>query len=480
MSSPNLPLESDRANKERGIKGEATVFEDAGRLKINLPRQYFGGKQVKKALGMQASAENKARAERIAKRITLDLQDGCFDETLIKYGVKSNIKLLPGSDNQPPTPKLGTLEIWQQYLEYRKPNLKETTFYTYNRKYTSAIEKSLKAVGDDPINIRFWLLSNRSLIVAARILSQLSFSYQLAIKQKLICHNPFQGMSEDLPKLHKTKKVNLYDQNTEDDKNLYDPRELKKKAFTTEEVKNILDAIKKTKGRHYYPLMHFLFLSGVRTNEATSLMWGDIKWDNEYIVIQRSYSPELKKFVLTKTGHFRLFPLPKNGELWNLLKSMTPGLPGDLVFKGKTGKIVNSRSLGYFWRGYECEKSNCPGLITALVSQGKVSKYLPLYNTRHTFISYQINECGIPPHVVKDWCGHSERVTTETYRQGNLLVKPVGYNDKLEFKESSKPSRIEVLEQQVQLLIEQNKMLQEIIVNLETSKSCNTQPITDE
>jgi hypothetical protein len=47
MSSADIPVTATRKSS-KGSKGEVTVFEDAGRLKINLPRQYFGGKQPKR------------------------------------------------------------------------------------------------------------------------------------------------------------------------------------------------------------------------------------------------------------------------------------------------------------------------------------------------------------------------------------------------------------------------------------------------
>lgn len=53
----------------------------------------------------------------------------------------------------------------------------------------------------------------------------------------------------------------------------------------------------------------------------------------------------------TKTGHIRLFPMPKNSEVWNLLKSLPEGNPNELVFKGKNGEIIDSDTLGEFWRG---------------------------------------------------------------------------------------------------------------------------------
>lgn len=478
-------LESRKRDHSKGAKGEASIYQEAGRLKINLPRQYFGGQQVKRALGLQATPENWAKAERIARRITLDLQDGCFDETLVKYGVKSNIKILPNADSLPPKPKLSILEIWEKYLEYKKPIIKETHFFNvFISTYTSAIKKAIEAVGEDSMAIRNWLLANRCSEVAVKVLKNLDQSYRLFMKQGLITTNPFDGMIEDLPKADKNQRINTYDPAEDESNSLYDHQQIKKKAFTKNEVEIILEAVKQTKGKHYYPIIRFLFLAGCRTNEATGLMWGDVKWDKEYIVIQRSYSPQLKKFVSTKTRHIRLFPMPKNGELWILLKSLSEGSPHELVFKGKKGKAINSILLSIFWKGTTYRKNgDSPGLIPTLVSQGRVSKYLPLYNTRHTFISYQINECGVPPHVVKDWCGHSEDMTTKTYRQEDLLTKPVDYNNESISKQQSEPSRLEVLEQQVQLLMEQNKMLQEIIVGLETkSKDSNpsivVEPIT--
>ena len=188
-----------------------------------------------------------------------------------------------------------------------------------------------------------------------------------------------------------------------------------------------------------------------------------------------AYNPRLKLFKPTKTGVVRWFPLPKDGELWNLLKSIQEGDPNDVVFKSLTGKIINHCQLGRMWRG--SKHQNNPGVIPTLVKQGKVSQYLKLYATRHTFVSIQINDFGIHPEVVSQWVGHSEKINKESYLERNKLIKPASFTDVIQ---ESVPSKNQTLEQQIQLLMEQNKMLQEIIVNLETSKSCNTQPVTDE
>lgn len=462
MNNTDMPIIATRKSS-KGLKGEVTVFEDAGRLKVNLPRQFFGGKQVKKALNLKATKENWGLAERIAKRMTLDLQDGCFDESLVKYGVKANLKLVTSSDSLPPLPKVGTLEIWQMYLEYRKPSLKITTFTdNYDGAFKRAIEQAIESVGDNAIDIRNWLLANRCLTRSRYILSNLSHAYRLAIKKGLVDRDPFDGMSQELVKV-KQEKVNTYEDEDVNDNDLYDPHAVKKKAFTLDEVDAILTYIKNSKGKNYYPILHFLFLTGCRTSEAIALMWGDIKWDKEYIVIQRSYHLATKKFVSTKTGHIRLFRMPKDGILWNLLKSLTPAKPNEIVFKSQRGKVINLLTLGSFWRGSEHRKN--PGVIPKLIKQGKVSKYLPLYNTRHTFISYQINECGVPPFVVKDWCGHNEDMTTRVYRQEDLLTKPVDYDKTTMQIDTSESARIQALEQQNLMLIEQIKALQELVAN---------------
>ena len=162
--------------------------------------------------------------------------------------------------------------------------------------------------------------------------------------------------------------------------------------------------------------------------------------------------------------------MPKNGELWNLLKSLKEENPGEVVFKSKTGKVIRAKEFARYWRG--TSEVGYPGVIPRLIKQGKIRKYLPLYNTRHTFISYQINECGVPPHIVKDWCGHSEDITTNVYRQIDLLTKPVEYGKTTTQVDTSDSAKIQALEQQNLMQAEQIKALQELVANLQKT----TQP----
>lgn len=185
----------------------------------------------------------------------------------------------------------------------------------------------------------------------------------------------------------------------------------------------IIEAFESSNHRkHLAPVIKFLFLSGCRTAEAAGLKWRDIKWDRELIAIRRAYNIRLKLFKPTKTNTVRFLPMPKGSALWNLLKSLPECQADDVVFKSKTGKVMDMNKLGETWRGKESER--LPGVIPTLIKQGKVKEYLRLYATRHTFISHQVNICKVPITTVAQWVGNSALVSNNTYLDRDKFVKP--------------------------------------------------------
>lgn len=431
------------SDSKKGKKGRVVIFVEKGRIKVNLPRQYFGGQQKKIGLGMDASPDNMARAERIAQRMTMDLQDGCFDLTLEKYGIKARLNLSPASsckqDDEPPQKtSLSILEIWGTYCEYKKHKLAITTYENcYKKRYTKFISDAIDAVGEDALAIRTWLVSNRNGKMVKDILSQLSKAYKLAIKQGSFPSDPFDGLHMEIENKRRIKEIKQGEADTDDDVLEKD------KAFTWEEAKNIMEYVRvHPRMCHWYSFISFKFLTGCRTGEAIAFWWNDVKWDEEKIFIRRNYDNQTRIFKPTKNEHTRIFPMPENGELWQLLKSIPR--TGDIVFLGRGGRIIEQRSFHQAWKGRD---GSIKGIIPALIEQGKVKKYLPPYNTRHTFINHQINDMGIPPHVVNAWCEHSDQVSKTHYRQLDLRVIP-GYGEK---KESDK-SETELLREQIELL----------------------------
>jgi integrase len=53
-------------------------------------------------------------------------------------------------------------------------------------------------------------------------------------------------------------------------------------------------------------------------------------------------------------------------------------------------------------------------IVQKLVEVGKVKRYLPQYNCRHTFITLCLED-GISPQQVAEWCGTSVAVIEQHY-----------------------------------------------------------------
>lgn len=449
---------SAKRPSSKSPKGKVSIFEDDGRLKVNLPRQYFGGIQVKKALGLAADDEGWAAAQRIAARMTLDLQEGCFDETLAKYGIKTHLKLVePNSDGQPPKPQIGILELWERYCEYKEERVAKTTYQgSFQGSFGNAIKEAIESVGSDAIKVHNWLLNNRANRQAKRILSHLSHAYRLGIRQKLIDNNPFEGLADDIEVKKRKRTINQEDE-IEEDCDVLD----KRKAFTWDEATAILEYIQNRNSlKHWYPFVKFKFLTGCRTGEAIGIWWGDVKWNDECIVFRRSYSARCKIFKPTKNETERLFPMPKNGELWNLLKSIPQRKPNDVVFTSKHNQIIHEMVFRRTWRGGKTSK----GVIPTLLEQGKLKKYLSPYNTRHTFVNHQINDIGIAPHIVNAWCEHSDNISRSHYRDIDLRIIPgYGTPDSTVTIKPSSSKLTELIELVSELTEEEKQSLKELL-----------------
>ncbi|ARV62718.1 hypothetical protein BZZ01_32405 [Nostocales cyanobacterium HT-58-2] len=468
-----------RTPSDKSSKGSIGIQAEQGRLKANFPRQYFGGRQVRKGLSLPDTPEGHAKANLVVRHLQLDLEQGKlndgygnfneirFQEILCEHGIKANLRVIKGgtaraSDQLPPKPELSILEIWDMYCEYKKSNLAITTYENeYCTVYRNYFINAIKSVGEDSIAMRNWLLANRSQSITKKALSALSKAYAMAIRQRLILHNPFDGLCDDIETARRKKVINQADE-IEDDSDILN----KSKSFTWEEAEEILNYIQsRKKTRHWYSFIKFKFLTGCRTGEAIAFWWCDVKWNEECIIIRRNYSRACKVFKPTKNETNRIFPMPKNGELWNLLKSIPEGQPNECVFKSKQGKIINSAVLSVAWGG--SEKYKMQGIIPYLVKEGKVNKYLPCYNTRHTFITHQIFDLGRDEKIVNAWCEHSEETSKKHYQ--DIMAKAIQTNPDLPNNQQTEiiTSEVDSLKKIIKSLQDQLKVQSELIAKLQ-------------
>lgn len=451
-------------------KGKVSIYIEKGRIKARLPRQYFGGEQPRIALGMEATDANIARAQRLAERMTMDLQDGCFDETLAKYGIVADLKLkgvaITADDQLPPKPQLSLLEVWDMYCEFRTDLRGSYYDETYQGTFKNYIKSAIEATkSEDALKIRNWLVENRSRKHIKTLFSNLSKAYQLGIKNGLLTHNPYDGMAEEIKNTGakgKTQHEIETDSDTED----------KSKAYTWNEVQVILEYIEnKPALKHWHPFVKFKFLTGCRTGEVIGLRWFDVEWEKEIISFKSTYDPTTKKWYPLKNDRTykgeseRRFPMPEDGELWKLLKSIPKGEPSDVVFKSKQGKIIIDRVFRTTWQGKNSPSVKQKGIIPELISQGKLTKYLSPYNTRHTFINHAIHDLGIPEKIVCYMCGHKPDVSNKHYQDEAIFMK--GINPEIPFSQQqfatqqidNQQSKIETLEEQLRILQEELKRM---------------------
>ncbi|MDZ7951279.1 site-specific integrase [Nostoc sp. DedQUE09] len=402
-----------------------------------------------------------ARAQRLAERMTLDLQDGCFDETLAKYGIIADLKLkgnaATSDDQLPPKPELSLMEVWDMYCEYRKQGLRESNYtIKFQGQYKNFLESAIEATkSEDAIKIRNWLVENRNLETVSRVLSNISKSYRLGMKNRLLTHNPFEGMAEEIT----TKGARGKTQDEIDVENDDDVLN-KAKAYTWNEAQTILEYAKKKP--HWFNPLKFKFLTGCRTGEVIALMWCDVEWDKERILIRRTYDSATKKFYPLKNDRtykgeeVRKFPMPKDRELWNFLKLIPPGDPNEVVFKSMHGKMIDDSSFYYFWKGSKgtASKRASKGIISILIEQGKLTKYLSPYNTRHTFITHAVFDLGIDEKIVSKWCGHQIEVSNKYYQDVAIFA------EKINPHEPQQQSKIDLLEQK---LAEQQELINRLM-----------------
>ncbi|MBD2298747.1 tyrosine recombinase XerC [Nostoc sp. FACHB-190] len=482
-------VNSVKTSSSKAKKGQVSVREDSKSIKACFPRNYFAdGKQVKLSTGIPLVSGWEVKAGQLQRRLQLELEEGKLDdgsgnfnigryqEILQEYGLKASLKnpkLILVSDNQlPPKPELSSLEIWDIYCEYQKREWAITTVDKHTGIYRRYLDTAINHVGDNALQIREWLLDNRDHQNVKKILSHLSKAYALVIRQNLYSgKNYFDGLTEGIGSGKRVKEIKQ-DEYREDDE-----VESKDFAFTWDEAESIMEFLRtseKPRFNHWYHFVSFKFLTGCRQGEAIALWWGDVKWDREIIVIDRSYSSTLRKFKPTKNETTRIFPMPKDGRLWNLLKELPQGEPNEVVFKNREGNTIHHCVFGEAWKGKRSiSKSGTyyyPGIIETLIDEGKVSKYLPPYNTRHTFITHQIYDLNREKDIVNAWCEHGEKISAKHYRNTSQIALQI--NPELPANSvTQQSSDIEALKEELKQQQEKMKQQEELIRRLLENKN---------
>jgi integrase len=110
------------SNKRTTGKGNVGLESYRGRLRLSLPRQWYGGKQKYLSLGLSDTPENRAIANQRIAEIERDWKLDNFDPTLERYKNgergKANLSVI---ESLKPKQQISLAELCSQYFDYKSP-----------------------------------------------------------------------------------------------------------------------------------------------------------------------------------------------------------------------------------------------------------------------------------------------------------------------------------------------------------------------
>lgn len=350
----------------------------------------FGGQRRFLSLGLSDTPYHRKLAQDRALEIERDVQYGEFDVTLQKYKPQSVLSTADPVAQIAATP-LTLAELWQKYVEYKRPHVSPKTLNGTYDPVTAHLTKCNTDGLVEALKFRMELLQVTTQSQARRTLMQLSAACKWGIRHSLCSTNPFDGMYVEL------------------EATIPDPPV----AFTVEERDRIIAASENHSGsgityQHYAPFVKFLFWTGCRPCEAVGLRWGSITADCSKIHFHESIvevSGKLERRAETKTGVKRWFSCTP--KLQELLLSIRPPNPASerLIFPSPKGSVI--RESNFSDRGWN-------RILTSLGLAEKDGIKMTPYNCRDTFITLQAMQ-GKSSTTIARWVGNSSKVIEEKY-----------------------------------------------------------------
>ena len=374
-----------------GIKNQkGTVSVENFKNRIRL-RWRYQGKRYSLSLGPYDKVNLKA-TKKVVLQIELDMANGQFDDSLIKYGVKV-VKTV--EEPKKPQTIVACFEKWVK--DYKQLDCDKNSDYYHLR-------GTLKKWGEiNPSEMLARLnTENYSPKTYNERLSMLNGFSNWMVKHEGWSFNPFDGVSRR--KVKKTVKQDRI-------------------PFNEEEIRLILDAIKndrfcppssRYKHSFYYPFIYFIFKTGVRNAEAVGLRVGSLDFKNKTIIIKESLARSVKGTHAaarvrkdTKNGKVRIMPMTEDLEELLLPQTIEKG-PDDLVFKSFSGEAIDDRMFQRRVFSVVLKKLNIPHRV--------------LYACRHTFGSRCI-ESGINPVMTAFLMGNNAETALRNYTHQMSILK---------------------------------------------------------
>jgi integrase len=362
--------------KPKTPAGEPAVKVNHGRLQIIV--NYCGDRKTH-SVGLPESKQNRVYAESVSSWMRSDLLNNNFDPTFDKY---KRDALKP--DEHKPDDDISIAQLWEQYTNYKRPQLSQTTIAKDFDRIRCNIAKLPTTKISDAVAIRDYLIKHTTPNTAKRVLSKLSAACNWGVVSNLLASNPFVGMSADIKTGKKSDEGDIT-------------------PFTSEERDLIIERFK-TDGSHYAPLVEFLFRTGCRPSEAIAIQAKHVSKDYRSITFCQSVTASesgLKLKQGLKTQSQRVFPCGEGLSLF--LKSLVvDGNPESFLFKpiSTNSKFINIDKFSY----REWHK--------VLKSLGIADT--GIYQCRHTYITFCLDS-GMDAKDVAKLVGNSPEMIYRHY-----------------------------------------------------------------
>ena len=281
-------------------------------------------------------------------------------------------------------------EVARDWLEYKKPNLRASTWSCYEGHTLNHFNDldNLKINRISIARIEKWIADRQKegmyILTLRKILFTLGQIMAYAVRHRYISYNPFKDAER--PKGQgKTKKDKI-------------------RILTPDEIIAFLENVSNQK---YQTLFRLALFSGARQGELLGLKWSDVDWENSQIHIQRTFNNDAWYNTKTETSNRKVDLGP--GLLTDLKKwkLACPKSKFNLIFPNKVGNPINHNNLvnRYFK----------PALEAA-----KLPK-IRFHDLRHTYASLLIEQ-GENIKYIQNQLGHSSpTVTLNVYAH---LIKP--------------------------------------------------------
>jgi integrase len=269
-------------------------------------------------------------------------------------------------------------EVAEDWVEHKKPNLRETTWEVYeghvrnhfedfkdskiNRITTAKVEKFITKRQNKGMNIA----------TLRKILVTLNQIFSYGVRHRYIDHNPLSDAERPRGKGgHKDKKMVILT-----------PEQIKALLLHTEELK-------------YRILFALAIFTGARQGELLGLKWEDLDWANSQIHFKRTFNKG--RFFDPKTAKsYRSVTLPP--MVLDLLEKWKEVCSGsDLVFPNRNGNPINYSNMMNRHYKPALKAAGLPGIR--------------FHDLRHTYASIRLDQGNSVVEVSED-LGHSTPTVT--------------------------------------------------------------------